>query len=351
MRTLIIGGGLSGLALAEALERAGEDYLLLEARERVGGRMLSVDQDGASFDLGPSWFWPGQPRIATLIERLGLERFDQFAIGDVLAEDAQGRVRRGQGIASMAGSWRLEGGLAQVPKALAQRLPDGRLRLNAVVTKVAMSDNGVSVTLEDGDCFSGGRIVFALPPRGVGEVDFMPVLPVETLAAMRDVPTWMAGHAKAVAVFDAPIWRNAGLSGDAVSQRGPLVEIHDASPQEGGPFALFGFVGVPPEARRDEVLLKDHIRAQLVRLFGQAPSALILKDWAFDRFTSTTADQAPLYAHPTYRLPDAMRDLWEGRLLFAGTEVAPEFGGYIEGALEAAEIVLDQIGIEVSKWP
>ncbi|HCW84203.1 MAG TPA: hypothetical protein DHC76_09350 [Rhodobacteraceae bacterium] len=39
MRTLIIGGGVSGFALAEALEAQGRDYLLVEARGRFGGRI------------------------------------------------------------------------------------------------------------------------------------------------------------------------------------------------------------------------------------------------------------------------------------------------------------------------
>jgi monoamine oxidase len=39
MRTLIICGGVSGLALAEALEAQGRDYLLVEARGRFGGRI------------------------------------------------------------------------------------------------------------------------------------------------------------------------------------------------------------------------------------------------------------------------------------------------------------------------
>jgi monoamine oxidase len=39
-------------------------------------------------------------------------------------------------------------------------------------------------------------------------------------------------------------------------------------------------------------------------------------------------------------MPQALRGLWDDTLHFAGTEVAPEFGGFIEGALEAAENVL-----------
>ena len=53
---LIIGAGLSGLYLAYKLEQQGKDYLILEARDRLGGRIH--DHDG--LDLGPTWFWPGQ---------------------------------------------------------------------------------------------------------------------------------------------------------------------------------------------------------------------------------------------------------------------------------------------------
>ncbi|WP_394199173.1 hypothetical protein [Litoreibacter albidus] len=78
----------------------------------------------------------------------------------------------------------------------------------------------------------------------------------------------MAGHAKAVAIYDRPFWREVGLSGDATSRFGPLAEIHDASPAQGGPYALFGFLGVPPQVRTDEQVVKQHVLAQLARLFS-----------------------------------------------------------------------------------
>ena len=158
----------------------------------------------------------------------------------------------------------------------------------------------------------------------------------------------MAGQAKAVAVYDRPFWRDEGLSGDAMSRKGPMVEIHDASPATGGPYALFGFIGVPPNGRADQQVLRQHLKAQLIRLFGPKaaePRQLYVKDWAFDLFTATDADKAALYAHPTYGLPQAMTGLWDDRLHFAGSEVAPAFGGYIEGALESAENVISTLSL------
>lgn len=343
MDVLIIGGGLSGLALAEALDAQNRDYMLVEARGRFGGRIKTAVHAGGAFDLGPAWFWPGQPRIAALIDRLGLEKFDQFADGALTYEDERGQVDRGRGFSSMQGSWRLKGGLEALTQSLAARVPDSRKRLNAPVVALTQSAGGVIATLHNGEKLEARQVVLALPPRIAAQIACTPALPAASIQTMQGVATWMAGQAKAVAVYDRPFWRHAGFSGDAMSRKGPLVEVHDASPENGGPYALFGFIGTPPPHRAEEDALRRDVIAQLTRLFGQeasTPSKLYIKDWAFDSFTATEADKAPLYAHPTYGLPEVLRGLWDGRLQFAGTEVAPQFGGYLEGALEAAENVL-----------
>ena len=237
MKTLIIGGGLSGLALAERLDTQGQDYHLLEARDRFGGRIMTERLEDGYFDMGPAWFWPGQPRIETLIERLGLKKFGQFASGDLLYEGETGRVQQGLGFASMEGSWRLEGGLSGLTEALQSRLPDARKQVNAQVTALEQTGAGIRATLSDGSCFDADRVVLAMPPRIVAGLDFSPSLSPAALQAMTSVPTWMAGQAKAVAVYDTAFWREAGLSGDTMSRRGPMVEIHDASAAAGGPYA------------------------------------------------------------------------------------------------------------------
>ena len=164
------------------------------------------------------------------------------------------------------------------------------------------------------------------------------------MQAMQEIPTWMAGQAKAIAVYDTPFWRINGFSGQATSRKGPMIEIHDASPADGGPYALFGFIGIPPAGREDVALLRQHLIAQLIRLFGPqaaTPKQLKIQDWASAKYTATEADKEPMYAHPNYGLPPTLTKLWNNKLHFAGTEVAPTFGGYIEGALEAVENVLD----------
>ncbi len=347
--TLIVGAGLSGLSLADQLDAEGRDYLLVEARDRPGGRILTENLQGGYFDMGPAWYWPGQPRIAKLTNRLGLELFEQYATGALSFEDQTGHVQQGHGYATMQGSYRLKGGLCALTDALAVKVPQQRLLLSTPITALKQSETGITATTAAGHAIHAHEVVLALPPRVAGKIAFTPPLPNETQAAMTGIATWMAGQAKAMAVYDTPFWRDAGLSGDAMSRRGPMVEIHDASPARGGPYALFGFIGVSAQARQDEPSLRQALMEQLTRIFGSEagrPKALFVKDWAFDPFTSVEEDQQPLFAHPQYGLPQAMARVWQGRLIFAGTEVAPQFGGYIEGALVAAENALAHIKTE-----
>ncbi|WP_276530245.1 flavin monoamine oxidase family protein [Ruegeria profundi] len=318
----IVGAGLSGLALAHALKPEGRDVILLEARDRVGGRVLS--QGG--YDLGPAWIWPHNHRMLALLDKLGLRAFPQHSDGRLAFEDKQGNVRRDFDFASMGGALRVSGGLAQITDALAQKLGD-TLCLGRPVRRVieenefvTLSGNGFSLRA---DC-----VVLALPPR----------LAAQMGVVVPDVPTWMAGHAKLVAVYDTPFWRDAGLNGDAISHQGPLAEIHDASPMDGTEGALFGFA-MPGTARQSR--FEALAVAQLVRLFGPKaakPRGVFVKDWSADMATATSADLEPLSSHPLYSKLNPTR-----RVIFAGTETAPSHGGFLEGALEAMDAARQEL--------
>lgn len=342
VEALIVGGGLAGLALADRLHRAGTSFKLVEARSRLGGRILGHGEDGASFDLGPAWFWPGQPRLAALAKRFALPVFEQYAEGAALFEDRSGQCSRIEGYAPMQGSYRIDGGMGRLIDALAACLPSGCVMSDTPIDRLEQRGDMIEAHCKESLVIAARQVVLALPPRlAASRIAFSPALPEAATSEMRGVPTWMAGQAKILALYDEPHWRHDGLSGDGISHIGPMVEIHDASPLAGGPSALFGFVGVPPHirlARRDEVLAAA--RAQLVRLFGSRlakPRALLMQDWADERWTAIEADHTGPDHHPAYGRPSVLEGLWEGRLHFASSEMASGFGGYLEGALEAAE--------------
>lgn len=352
MRTdvLIIGAGLSGLAAGRRLRDNGFDVVLAEARARLGGRILSTE--AAGLDLGPAWFWPGQDRIAALVSELGLRAFKQYSQGATVFEDRGGAVRRDLTFALNGDALRVEGGLGRLIEGLAAAVPKDRVLLQTVATRINGLGNGWRVELQRGDAMIevfAQAVVIATPPRvAARDIRFTPALPTDASAAIQHIPTWMAGHAKALAVFARPFWRDAGLSGDVISHRGPLVQIHDASPADGRVGALFGFVGLDPSGRSriGDAALSAGVREQLVSLFGEeaaSPAQLRLMDWSQERFTATEKDFTPLSGHPTYGMPSSLEGLARDGLVFASTELAREHGGLLEGALASAERGADLI--------
>lgn len=237
---LIVGGGLAGLVAARRLHHAGIDFQLLEARDRLGGRIISADATGKpspdGFDLGPSWFWPGmQPAMAALVKELGLAFFPQNNDGDMLFQRMPGEApQRYRGMRQGPQSMRVVGGTGAIISALASGLPRESMRLGARVTHVTLTGQEVEVGFVEANrterILKVERVLFALPPRLLeATIAFSPALDDATVTHWRKTPTWMAPHAKFFAIYDRPFWRDAGLSGAAQSMVGPLVEIHDAT--------------------------------------------------------------------------------------------------------------------------
>ena len=342
---IVIGAGLSGLALARAAAERGAEVVVLEARARIGGRVLSHRTASGAYDLGPAWVWPSiQPRLARTIQAAGLALTEQVEAGGFVYQDQTGRIQRlPHGFAQEPPSMRLTGGITALVEAVAAGLAPGVVRLEHAVRRIALTETGVAVTTESPSgsvTLHGARAALALPPRLIGGIEIVPALPPSVGAALAAVPGWMAGQAKALVLYDRPFWCEAGLSGSAFSQAGPLGELHDASLPGAAEAALFGFFSWPPALRAARrAALPELVARQLGMLFGAEaarPREMIIQDWATEPFTATEADHANGNVHPDYR-PIALPAPWGERITLAGAEMAPEFGGYLEGALAAAE--------------
>ncbi len=83
---IVLGAGASGLRAALELRRAKRTVVVLEARDRVGGRTLSETINGARFDLGGQWLGPDQHRVHRLTRELGLRTFATFHEGRKVLE-------------------------------------------------------------------------------------------------------------------------------------------------------------------------------------------------------------------------------------------------------------------------
>ncbi|OAI07536.1 amine oxidase [Methylomonas methanica] len=349
----IIGAGLSGLSLAEKLLPHKPNISVFEARDRCGGRVLSASGPTQDFtaDLGPTWLWPSdQPRIAALAERLGLTLFPQWDRGQSLYQvQADALPATYIDTQTHADARRIAGGCQQLIDGLLQGIPERILQLEHRL--LTLSDQGSHVDLTfatDSSVITiqARQVVLAAPPRLLASnITFKPALAPGLLSLMQDTPTWMAGHAKAVLVYEQPFWRQKGYSGKAISAypSAVLAEVYDACLDNDHTAALFGFFGLPAEIRQQ---YRDSLPALIVRqmvgLFGPDaanPLSVVIQDWSQEAFTATAEDRMPVFTHPVYGHRSLQLDHWQDKLYFCGTETASRSGGYLEGALDASDRV------------
>jgi monoamine oxidase len=91
---IVVGAGLAGLSAARELERSGHSVVVLEARQRAGGRLESVDIGGGAWmDVGGQWIGPTQNRVAALARELGAATFPTFTAGENMLEYGGRRIR------------------------------------------------------------------------------------------------------------------------------------------------------------------------------------------------------------------------------------------------------------------
>jgi monoamine oxidase len=331
---VVVGAGIAGLVAATRLIAAGKTCVVLESRNRPGGRLLTHHTPAGHFDLGATWFWPGEQRLAALIDDLRVATHSQHLAGDAMYHVPSG-ARRLAGNPIDVTSGRFSDGAASLADGLAARLGDA-VMLETTVHDVDHHQGVLRIGHSHGS-HTADHAVLALPPAlAINRISFRPALPEPLVALAAATPVWMGNTAKAVAVYPEAFWRHDGLAGAAISHLGPLREIHDMSGPAGAPAALFGFAPLAPGIPAPTA---EKIVAQLVELFGPAaaaPTEIIVKDWRADDHTvppgAGATTSMSTYGHRLYQQPTG-----DGRLHWASTETAPVAPGHIEGAIAAAE--------------
>ncbi len=433
----VVGAGLAGLAAAREAVRAGCSVLVLEARNRVGGRVLSEDIGGGQVvEVGGQWIGPTQDRLAAIADEVGVDTFPTWDEGEHVVEYG-GRLRRftgtipkinplvllefdraqrrlnrlakrvpleapweapgarrldGQTVATWirrnlpskpgrmlfelvveaiwaaqpedisllhilfyihsAGSLELlsdtEGGAQQdrfvggsqlVPIRMADRLGPGRVVLGAPVRVIRQSSKeGVTVEA-DGVTVGARRAVVAIAPTLAGRLAYDPPLPGFRDQLTQRMP--LGTVAKCMAIYAEPFWRHEGLSGQGMSDTGPVKLTFDNSPPDGSPGVLLGFLegrrarelgSLPVEARRSAVV------DCFARLFGPRaarPDAYVERLWAEEQWSrGCYGCHMPPGAWTSYG-PALRAPI--GRVHWAGAEYATVWSGYMDGAVRSGE--------------
>ncbi|MET4430244.1 flavin monoamine oxidase family protein [Mycolicibacterium sp. 624] len=154
---VVVGAGFAGLSAARALDRRGHDVLVLEGRDRVGGRAHTTTVAGVPVDLGATFVGPTQDAVTTLAAELGCQTVPTYSQGKNLIR-WRGRVRSYRSTIPKLSilelldvsriQWRFERLSRQVPLAdpwtspIASRLDDGTLEdwLRSVHASAATRD-------------------------------------------------------------------------------------------------------------------------------------------------------------------------------------------------------------------
>ena len=255
-----------------------------------------------------------------------------------------GHLRHLLGIDRDAQEHRVVGGAAAISTRIADHL-GAAVRLEWPVRSIAQTDASVIVATRSGETFSASRVVVTVPPPLAARIDYSPILP-----SARDQLTQRL-HAISVLklhlVYPTRFWLDRGLSGEAVSDTGPIRVVLDNTPPGYGRGVLVGFIEGADKrewALRSAEERRDVFIAAAVRCFGREaahPIEYLERDWATQEFArgcyhghfapSTWTTYGPALTEPV------------GRIHWAGTETAREWTGYMEGAVRSGIRVADEL--------
>lgn len=454
---IVVGAGLSGLAAANHVleEHATAKVLVLEANERVGGRIKSVTalQTGVEVDVGGAFIGPTQDRIISLADRFGIDTYAVFNRGAVMFHNTRtSKVDRGSisipplsafalldfnsilvkfekmaaaidihdpskmlnateldktsvkswimrnansdevkemfprvvdtiicesssnvsmlywlwyaksgdtlkrlmDVANGAQERKFKTGSAQIPKKLAENIigMGGVLMLNVSVASIDQSGgNSVKVTSACGKTFAGNRLILAVPPHLYSKIEWKPDLPLPKATVMQNFHS--GSCIKAIVFYRHAWWKKRNQNGQIWDVRGPIVYCLDDSPYP----SIMGFILAEDAQKWTLKTAKERREAilqQYARLFEteEALEAVdyVEQDWN-NEMEYVRGGPVSMPKIGTFLQTSKDIRLPFGRIHFAGAELATQWAGYMDGAVQsgerAANEVLFQFGLDL----
>lgn len=169
---IVIGAGLSGLVCARRLVAGGAKTVVLEARDRVGGRLCNGEVAGAIVDLGGQWLTAGQTRLVALARDLDIATYEHARVGRSVIDEAGGTiVRIAAAFAQQRAIARIEALMATVPPDDPGRAPDAALLDR--VSLAAYLDENVKNAIARERIRLHADLVFAADPSQVSLLSYL----------------------------------------------------------------------------------------------------------------------------------------------------------------------------------
>jgi len=336
---LIIGAGLTGLTLAYLLRESGLSIKIIEARNRIGGRIFTKGYDSKQpLEMGATWLGSQHRKLIQLLDELKIGVFDQTIGNKAIYEAISTSPHYLANLPPNPDpSKRIQGGTERLIHRLSESMNKENVILNQSVTSIEELETSLKVNTED-QTFYASKVISTLPPNLlVSTIDFNPKLPKEITQVAQDTHTWMGESIKVTFTYAEPFWRDTKFSGTIMSNVGPIGEMYDHSNFEDSFYALKGFFsGNYFSISRDERLTM--CLQQLRKYYGsQVDDFLTYEEavWRNEKFTFANYNNHVL-PHQNNGHPDFQKLFLNGRFIIGGTETAKSYPGYMEGAVISA---------------
>jgi monoamine oxidase len=406
MKLIVVGAGLAGLVAAHEVQKAGHEVVVLEARDRVGGRVLTVREglrDGQYADVGAEMIYHGQTCILDLCAAHGLELSTELSLGtDVpaivfrgrrLGDDASREIteelRAGvretpPGHYETVAQWLRRAGLsrdaetlltaiAQGTPAAPLRLADAQelnvelswgegyrkiqggndllpralaegvdVRLGELVRLVGHAPGGVTVETER-DTFRADRALVTVPGPLVQELGFDPPLPAGTVRAL--LAMRYGNGTRLIAQYAERDAVRAAIGSGCFTDRMPGYVMEQTARQGGAHVVVSGLAAgdVEPALMTDEQVL-DAFDETISSVVGSPVRRTFghVVNWTKDPLTRAVV-RAPMGDQRETVLP-LIRAPIGGRVFFAGEHTDDRVGpGGMEGAIRSAYRVAEEV--------
>ncbi|AXT52826.1 FAD-dependent oxidoreductase [Aquimarina sp. BL5] len=345
-KVLIIGAGLTGLLLAYRLKKNGIAVKVVEARNRIGGRIHTLhSKNETPIEMGATWLSAQHRELFALLEELGLPVFEQFMEGIALFEPlSTAPPQQIQLPTNQQPSYRIQGGTVSLIDKLAESLDKEELILNEKVTHIEYLKDQFEISATT-QTYQAHKVISTLPPfLLVNSIKFTPELPKDIISVANKTHTWMGESIKFGISYERAFWKENNFSGTVFSNVGPITELYDHSNVENTRFALKGFLqsGMymqTKEQRRTKVL------SQLQKLFGtQALEYLAYEEvvWKQEPNTSIHSEKF-IFPHQNNGHDYYQNVFFDNNFFIAGSETAIRHGGYMEGAIHSAQYIYQHL--------
>ncbi len=336
---LIVGAGLTGLLTAYRLQQMDFTVTIVEARDRIGGRIHTVPSGDAKVELGATWFNETHYHLMELIQEFQLPFFEQYLTGISYFQTFSNVPPQEITVPNDSPSYRFKNGTKSLLEAIYGKLKPNTISLNEAVMHIDFKDRKVQVKTSE-RMMTSDFVITTVPPALLMEcINFSPELPSTLISLAKQTHTWMQDSIKVGFTYKRPFWREQGKSGTIFSNVGPLTEFYDQSDLEQQSHALVGFASGNC-ARFTKEQRIEKMENQLKIVFGNA--ALDYESyhetlWSNEKYTKSDKQTDDIFPHQNGGHPLYQNPLFENRLIISGSETSPHHPGYMEGAVWAAE--------------